>query len=64
MNKRMTAAAKEPADRPQGHTIWVGEEDRIVSFHAVGAYERRTFDCHDFFIKHLCALQERGFRFQ
>lgn len=52
-------------ERPSGvHTVWIGEEDRIASFHAVDSYELQTFVCHDLFIKYLRALQERGFRFQ
>lgn len=46
------------------HTVWIGEADRIASFHAVDAYELQTFVCHDLFIKYLRTLQERGFRFQ
>ena len=46
------------------HTVWVGEEDRIASFHAVDSYEVQTFSCHDYFINYLRSLQERGFRFQ
>lgn len=46
------------------HTVWVGEEDRIASFHAVEDYTMRTFDCHDYFIRFLQTLQQRGFRFQ
>ena len=46
------------------HTVWVGEEDRIASFHAVEDYTMRTFDSHDYFIHFLQTLQQRGFRFQ
>ncbi len=46
------------------HIVWIGEEDRIASFHAVDRYKRQTFTCHDYFIKYLRSLQERGFRFQ
>lgn len=46
------------------HTVWVGEEDRIASFHAVDSYKQQTFSCHDYFINYLRSLQERGFRFQ
>ena len=46
------------------HTVWIGEEDRIASFHAVDDYELQTFSCHDYFIQYLRSLQERGFRFQ
>ena len=46
------------------HTVWIGEKDRIASFHAVDTYELKTFVCHDFFLNYLRSLQERGFRFQ
>lgn len=46
------------------HRVWIGEEDRVASFHAVDTYELQTFACRDFFLKYLCTLQERGFRFQ
>ena len=46
------------------HTVWVGEKDRVASFHAVDSYERQAFSCHDYFMKYLRAMQERGFRFQ
>lgn len=46
------------------HTVWVGEEDCIASFHAVDSYEPQSFSCHDYFISYLRSLQERGFRFQ
>lgn len=55
---------KESGQPPKGHCVWVGEDDRIVSFHAVDTYQLQTFDRHDFFLNYLCALQERGFRFQ
>lgn len=46
------------------HTVWVGEKDRIASFHEVDSYQLQTFSCHDHFISFLRSLQERGFRFQ
>lgn len=45
-------------------TVWVEEENRIASFHAVDGYEQKAFSCHDYFVKFLISLQERGFRFQ
>ncbi len=58
-------SAVDALERPaEVHTVWIGEEDRIASFHAIDTYEARTFDCHDFFIDYLRSLQERGFRFQ
>lgn len=46
------------------HTVWIGESDRIASFHAVEDYIRRTFDCHEQFLLYLQSLQQKGFRFQ
>lgn len=52
-------------ERPsEVHTVWIGEKDRIASFHEIDTYEPRTFQRHDFFIQYLRSLQERGFRFQ
>lgn len=64
MEKLTTMTAEEPEARPKIHTFWVGEEDRIVSFHAVDSYGLRVFDRHDAYLEYLCALQKRGFRFQ
>lgn len=64
METSTTVTLEKSGDHAKAHTVWVGEEDRIASFHAVGTYKLRTFECHDFFMKYLCALQERGFRFQ
>lgn len=61
MTKNTTAEMGRPA---QIHMVWIGEEDRVASFHAVDTYELRTFACHDFFLDYLRSLQERGFRFQ
>ncbi len=46
------------------HTVWVGEADKIASFHPEEGYEAQTFACHDRFLNFLRSLQERGFRFQ
>ena len=59
--KDMTETVKQSTDV---HTVWVGEEDRIASFHAVESYELQTFANREYFIDYLRALQERGFRFQ
>lgn len=64
MGKLASLAANKPEQSSRVHAVWVGEEDRIASFHAVDTYELKTFDCHDFFINYLRSLQERGFRFQ
>lgn len=49
---------------PKAHTVWVGEEDRVASFHEVENYQKRTFTCRDHFMGFLHTLQQRGFRFQ
>lgn len=46
------------------HTVWIGEADRIASFHAVEDYIRRSFDCRESFLLYLQSLQQKGFRFQ
>lgn len=63
---------KEQANVPEGkqksglrvHQVWVGESDRIASFHPVEGYRREAFACHEFFIQYLQRLQACGFRFQ
>lgn len=63
--KEMSVNAVRELEQPSKvHTVWIGEEDRIVSFHAVDTYRLQTFACYDFFMKYLHTLQERGFRFQ
>jgi len=59
--KNMIETAKQSTDI---HTVWVGEDDRIASFHAVDSYQQQTFANREYFIAYLRALQERGFRFQ
>ena len=59
--KNMIETAKQNTDV---HTVWVGEDDRIASFHAVDPYQQQTFASREYFIDYLRALQERGFRFQ
>lgn len=44
--------------------VWVGEADRIASFHAVEGYRQETFHDRDALIGYLRRLQECGFRFQ
>ena len=46
------------------YVVWIGEEERIASFHAVNDYEKQTFSSRDNLIDYLRSLQERGFRFQ
>ena len=64
MEKNRTMTIEEVGRHPEIHTVWIGENDKIASFHAVANYEPQTFSCHDYFIQYLRSLQERGFRFQ
>lgn len=64
MEKPMSSTIKELEQRAEIRTVWVGEQDRIASFHAVDTYSPRTFICRDTYIQYLQILQERGFRFQ
>ena len=49
---------------PERYTVWISEQERIASFHAVEGYEMQTFATHDFFMSYIHSLQERYFRFQ
>lgn len=64
MEKNRTMTIEEVDRHPEIHSVWIGESDKIASFHAVDSYELQTFACHDYFIQYLRSLQERGFRFQ
>ena len=44
--------------------VWVGEAERIASFHPVEGYRRESFTCQADFLQFLQELQKRGFRFQ
>lgn len=62
--RNLSSSALKTQQETKLHTVWIGEEDRIASFHAVKDYTMRTFECHDYFIHFLQTLQQRGFRFQ
>lgn len=49
---------------PDVHRIWIGEQERIASFHKVDAYKLQIVRGHDDYVKYLETLQEQGFRFQ
>lgn len=46
------------------HTVWINEETRIASFHAISGYVVHDFIDHESFMDYICALQERSFLFQ
>lgn len=45
-------------------TVWLDEQARIASFHAVDGYSRHGFTVHEHFISFLQTLQKKGYRFQ
>ena len=45
-------------------SVWIDEHEKIASFHHVEGYLKYTYTNHEFFMKFLCTLQQRGFRFQ
>lgn len=54
----------ESGDRSDVHRIWIGEADRIASFHPVDEYRLQTVSGYEDYVEFLQALQEQGFRFQ
>lgn len=64
MEKQAITATERQVPDTRIHHVWVGESDRIASFHAVEGYRRETFTGHDSFLNYLRRLQEHGFRFQ
>ncbi len=63
MKQDKTTAMHEQIES-RGYRVWVGETDRIASFHPVEGYREEQFCYHEYFIKYLRDLQARGFRFQ
>lgn len=55
---------EEVERNPDIHTVWISEENRIASFHAVIGYQKHDYSNHSFFMAFLHSLQERGYRFQ
>lgn len=46
------------------HRVWIGEQERIASFHEVDTYQMQMIRGHDDYVNYLQFLQEQGFRFQ
>ena len=44
--------------------VWLDEQAKIASFHAVEGYRRQEFTNQEYFHQYMMSLQERGFRFQ
>lgn len=51
-------------ESPAVHHIWIGEQERIASFHKVDTYKLRIVRGDEDYVKYLEALLEQGFRFQ
>lgn len=46
------------------HIVWMDVQERIVSFHPVDGYLRRSFLSHTYFLRFILDLQQQGYRFQ
>lgn len=46
------------------HRIWIGEAERIASFHQVEGYRLQIVRGQESYLEFLQLLQEQGFRFQ
>lgn len=64
MEKRDYIVIEELNQHPEIHVVWISEENRIASFHAVIGYAKHDYSNHDYFMAYLHSLQERGYRFQ
>ena len=62
--ERKDITVEELEQHPEIHTVWISEELRIASFHAVDGYVVQTFVNYNFFMSYIHSLQERNFRFQ
>lgn len=45
-------------------TVWVSEEEKIVSFHAVDGYALINFEQYTNFVAFILHMGEQSFRFQ
>lgn len=45
-------------------TVWVSEEEKVVSFHAVDGYAFINFDQYTSFVAFILHMGEQSFRFQ
>jgi hypothetical protein len=45
-------------------TVWVSEEEKIISFHAVDGYVSIDFDRYTSFVAFILYMGEQRFRFQ
>ena len=64
MEKRDYIVIEELNQHPEIHVVWISEENRNASFHAVTGYAKHDYSNHDYFMAYLHSLQERGYRFQ
>ena len=45
-------------------SVWIDEQEKIVSFHYVEGYRKHTYNEQKTFLELLSILQQCGFRFQ
>ena len=51
-------------EQPEVHYVWIGEQERIASFHPIDTYRLHVIKDHNEYVNFLQMLQEQGFRFQ
>lgn len=64
MNEEQAIVIEELHHHPEIHVVWISDESRSASFHAVTGYTKHDYSNHDYFMAYLHSLQERGYRFQ
>ena len=47
MEKRDYIVIEELNQHPEIHVVWISEENRIASFHAVTGYAKHDYSNHD-----------------
>lgn len=62
--KEQTPLAEKTKSNETKHTVWIGHQDRIASFHPVENYTPQSFLSYETFHNFLRGLQECGYKFQ
>ena len=50
--------------KSSSYVVWINEQTRVASFHAMDGFHSQSFCQHEFFMSYLSSLQERGYWFQ
>lgn len=62
--RKFSGRREEHMETVRVWAVWLDEQAKIASFHAVDGYRRQEFTNQEYFHKYMMSLQERGFRFQ